>query len=140
MRRELAVAIATAAALLGAGCGAGERVDAAAVHKEAEALRSIAAEGSLLAEDAAKGRTYGRFARAHASELGRTAGEEASRLERATTSSGARASARVVARLAADAERLLDVLAQRVDDREAARRVEGDLRRIADEAAHEARS
>ncbi|MDQ3865303.1 MAG: hypothetical protein M3304_00525, partial [Actinomycetota bacterium] len=77
MRRELAVAIATAGALAAAGCGRGKTLDAAAIRKEAEAVRSLAAEGGLLAADAAKGRTYRPFARTHAGELRRTAGEEA---------------------------------------------------------------
>ena len=130
--------VVVAAALAAGGCGRGGTLDAAAVRKEAESVRSVAAEGRLLAEDVAEARTYPPFARTHANELGRTAGEEAARLERARTSPSARASAAIVARLARIAGRLLGLLADEVDDREGARRVERALGRIAAEAGRHA--
>jgi hypothetical protein len=53
---------------LAAGCGGGSQ-DADALATQAEALRSVAAEGQLLARDAAANRTTGVFLDEHAAAL-----------------------------------------------------------------------
>jgi small-conductance mechanosensitive channel len=72
-----------AAALLCAGCG-GE-VSASALSKQADSLRSLAAEGALLAEDASAGKTTGTFTRVHSSDLDKAASKAAASLETAKT-------------------------------------------------------
>lgn len=63
-------AVVVAAVLLAlAGCGGRGPIGAAALERQAESLRSGAAEGALLAEDAAAGRTTRTFQRLHSSEL-----------------------------------------------------------------------
>jgi hypothetical protein len=72
-----------AAALLCAGCG-GE-LSASALSKQADSLRSLAAEGALLAEDASGGKTTGTFTRVHSSDLDKVASKTAASLETAKT-------------------------------------------------------
>jgi len=55
-----------------AGCGAGE-LSASALSKQADSLRSLAAEGALLAEDASAGKTTRTFSRVHSSDLDKAA-------------------------------------------------------------------
>jgi hypothetical protein len=65
VRASRVVALAgAAAALAAAGCGVPSEP-----KKQAEEVESVAAEGALLARDAAKGRTTATFARVHAEAL-----------------------------------------------------------------------
>jgi hypothetical protein len=65
VRASRLVALAgAAAALAAAGCGVPSEP-----KKQAEEVESVAAEGALLAHDAAEGRTTGTFARVHAQAL-----------------------------------------------------------------------
>jgi hypothetical protein len=72
-----------AAALLCAGCG-GE-LSASALSKQADSVRSLAAEGALLAEDASAGKTTGTFTRVHSSDLDKAASKAAASLKTAKT-------------------------------------------------------
>jgi small-conductance mechanosensitive channel len=71
------------AALLCAGCG-GE-LSASALSKQADSLRSLAAEGALLAEDSSAGKTTPTFRRVHSSDLDKVASKTAASLETAKT-------------------------------------------------------
>jgi hypothetical protein len=73
-----------AIALLCAGCGGGE-LSASALSKQADSLRSLAAEGALLAEDASAGKTTHTFRRVHSSDLDKAASKAAASLETAKT-------------------------------------------------------
>ncbi len=55
-------------ALLGAGCGGG-KVGAGALSQQTKSLRSEAAEGALLAQDAASGKSTRIYTREHSSDL-----------------------------------------------------------------------
>jgi hypothetical protein len=77
-------ALILAAALLCAGCGGGE-LSASALSKQADSLRSLAAEGALLADDASAGETTRTFARVHSSDLHKTASKTAATLATAKT-------------------------------------------------------
>ena len=73
-----------AVALLCAGCG-GSQLSASALTKQADSLRSLAAEGALLAEDASAGKTTGTFTRVHSSDLDTAASKAAASLETGKT-------------------------------------------------------
>src|SRR5947209_17486315 len=77
-------ALIVALALLSAGCG-GSELSASALSKQADSVRSLAAEGALLAGEASEGKTTGIFTRVHSSELDKSAAQTASTLEKATT-------------------------------------------------------
>jgi hypothetical protein len=65
VRASRVIALTGAAvALAGAGCGVPSEPT-----KQAEEVESVAAEGALLARDAAEGRTTATFARVHAQAL-----------------------------------------------------------------------
>jgi hypothetical protein len=71
-------------ALLCAGCGGG-KLSASALSKQADSLRSLAAEGGLLAKDGSAGKTTRTFRRVHSSDLEKTASQTASSLQTAKT-------------------------------------------------------
>ena len=77
-------ALIVALASLSTGCGGGE-LSASALSKQADSVRSLAAEGALLAGEASEGKTTGIFTRVHSSELDKTAAQTASTLEKAKT-------------------------------------------------------
>ena len=95
-----------AAALLCAGCGAGE-LSASALSKQADSLRSLAAEGALLAKDASAGKTTRTFSRVHSSDLDKAASKAAASLETAKTKPALESERR---RLASLAQRISDDL------------------------------
>jgi hypothetical protein len=55
--------------LLGGGCDSGAKLGAHALAQQAKSLQSEAAEGALLAQDAASGRTTRVYTREHSSDL-----------------------------------------------------------------------
>jgi hypothetical protein len=129
----VAVAVAVAIAVLGvgvAGCGGGA-LDADTLAKEVDAVASLAAEGALLADGAARARTTRAFTRVHADELVATATEEANRLKTSAVPRGLERRAAEAARLASEVATLIERLARAPGDREAARRIAVEL----DEAA-----
>jgi hypothetical protein len=88
LRRESVVAWGVVLALLSAGCGGGGRLGAKALLQESKSLRSVAAEGALLAQDAASGRTTRIFARERSAELYQAASGVAGSLKAANAESG----------------------------------------------------
>ena len=96
-----------AAALLCAGCG-GE-LSASALSKQADSLRSLAAEGALVAEDASAGKTTHTFRRVHSSDLDKAASKTAASLETAKTKPALESDRH---RLASLAQRISDDLAR----------------------------
>jgi len=77
-------ALILAGALLCAGCG-GSELSASALSKQADSVRSLAAEGALLAKDASAGKMTRTFARIHSSDLEKVASQAASSLKTAKT-------------------------------------------------------
>jgi hypothetical protein len=73
-----------AVALPCAGCGGGQ-LSASALSNQADSLRSLAAEGALLAEDASAGKTTHTFTRVQSSDLDKVASKAAASLETAKT-------------------------------------------------------
>jgi Ser/Thr protein kinase RdoA (MazF antagonist) len=59
--------------LLLAGCGGQSPPSAKALQQEATTLQSLAAEGGILASDAARGRSTSTFVRVHGTELTKAA-------------------------------------------------------------------
>ncbi len=135
IRRAFAVAVAVAVAIAGlgvgvAGCGGGA-LDADTLAKEVDAVASLAAEGALLADGAARARTTRAFTRVHADELVATATEEANKLKTSAVPRGLDRRAADAARLASEVATLIERLARAPGDREAASRIAVEL----DEAA-----
>jgi hypothetical protein len=87
-----------------AGCGVPHDL-----AKQAEEVSSVAAEGSLLAHDAAEGDTTGTFTREHAKALRKQLRELEPAIENAD-----------LAQLAAKVDEILGVLADRPGDRDLA--------------------
>lgn len=96
--------------LLAAGCGGAGSLDAEALGQSADAVHSSAAEGALLAEDAATGETSGSFREAHAVALEEAVAQEADTLRASQASGSVKSRAAELARLADDVARLLDRL------------------------------
>jgi hypothetical protein len=67
------------------GCGRGGELDAGALSQQAKSLQSVAAEGALLAQDAASGKTTRVYSGEHFAELRGAASQTATSLEAATT-------------------------------------------------------
>jgi uncharacterized protein YceK len=118
LARALLVVVAV---VLLAGCGSQNSLE-----QQSKSLKALAAEGGLLAGDAARGRATTVFTREHTGFLLKSARSSASTLARQTSAKG-RQLARVAARVTDDLERLQ----QSGSDRAEQRRVENDLERIA---------
>jgi hypothetical protein len=106
------------AAVLLAGCGVPQEVP-----KQAEEVASVAAEGSLLAHDAAEGSTTETFTREHAKALRRLIEELQPAIENPD-----------LGQLAAKVAEVLRVLAERPGDRDLAGTLERVLRNHSDSA------
>jgi uncharacterized protein YceK len=118
LARALLVVVAV---VLLAGCGSQNSLE-----QQSKSLKALAAEGGLLAGDAARGRATTVFTREHSGFLLKSARSSASTLARQTSATG-RQLARVAARVTDDLERLQ----QSGSDSAEQRRVENDLERIA---------
>ncbi|MDQ2980949.1 MAG: hypothetical protein M3R26_01305 [Actinomycetota bacterium] len=105
-----ALALGLTLALLAAGCGSGATLSAKALLQEAKSLRSEAAEGALLAQDAAAGRTTRIYTRVHSADLYKAASQAASSLQKAKTTPALepklRRTARLAQKVSADLKRL----------------------------------
>lgn len=108
--RPRVVGLAVVLVLLGGGCGSGAKLGAHALSQQSKSLQSAAAEGALLAQDAASGRTTRVFTREHSSELSAAASKTESTLKAATTEPALEGAVRRLAVIAgqvgADLERL----------------------------------
>jgi hypothetical protein len=71
--------------MLGAGCGGGGKLGAKALSQESKSLRSLAAEGSLLAQDAVSGKSTRVYTREHAADLHKAASKADASLKTAKT-------------------------------------------------------
>ena len=100
-----------AVALFGAGCGGG-KLGAKALSQESKSLRSLAAEGALLAEDAVSGKTTRVYTREHSSDLYKAASHAEASLTGAKTEPALEPKLRqlavIAARVVADLRRLGD--------------------------------
>jgi hypothetical protein len=119
------------ALLLLAGCGGGGSVSQQDVQKQFEAIQSLAAEGALVADGAADGRTTDVFIRVHTSYLDDAAQKVATKLSSASATGAADRDRRRAARLAARVADRLTTLGDNPGDRAGARRIEEQLRRDA---------
>jgi hypothetical protein len=112
--------------LFGGGCGSGGQPGAAALSQQSKALRSEAAEGALLAQDAASGRTTHIYTREHASDLYMAASHAEVMLKVANVEPalepGLRRLAILASQISADLERLGG--ASRDEDRALARELQ----------------
>jgi hypothetical protein len=74
-RRTLALGLGMILCLVGPGCGSSGRLGTNALLQQSMSLRSQAAEGALLAQDAVAGDTTRIFIREHASDLSTAASQ-----------------------------------------------------------------
>jgi hypothetical protein len=104
------VVLGTILAILGGGCGGAATLGPAALQKQAEAVQSSAAEGALLAQDAAAGKITSIYTREHASDLRKAASRDAASLKTAKTNPALESNLRrltvLADRTAADLDRL----------------------------------
>jgi hypothetical protein len=116
--------LAVALALAGCG-GSGGRLGRSSLAKQADQVRSLAAEGGLLAQDGADGRTTAIFVREHGSYLAGAATTAASSLQRANAKAGLRKQLHTLRTLSAEVRDQLRRLggASRADQRDIARKL-----------------
>jgi hypothetical protein len=115
------------ALLLLVACGGQGTLGKKALSQEAKGIESLAAEGSLLAGNAARGRSTSTFTRIHARFLRDAAGSSAGSLVRGGTSK-ARRLAQLADRVGNDLERL----SRSGSDRDLQRLLQHDLAQAAD--------
>jgi PBP1b-binding outer membrane lipoprotein LpoB len=116
------------------GCASGE-MSSYRFERDAASLTSLASDGALLADQAAKGRAPSPFVAVHASEVGAEVGDLASVVR--STHGSDEVSAGKVTRLAQLADRasgLLETLEHAPNDQALARRTRAALSDIADQA------
>lgn len=87
--------------LVGAGCGSGGKLGVKALSQESKSLRSLAAEGALLAQDAVSGKTTRVYTREHSSDLYKAASQAEASLKTAETEPALEPKLRQLAVLAA---------------------------------------
>jgi hypothetical protein len=127
--KVIALAALTAAAL--AGCGGSSTMTATALQKEAESIQSVAAEGALVAADAADGKTTGPFLQVH----GRVLRDDATGLTKQLAAAKPQSAAvREATALARSVHADLDALSRSGSDRTQQRRLERSLSRAATHA------
>jgi hypothetical protein len=85
VQRKLALSVGVLVVLVCAGCSAGGRLGSEELSQQLDALRSHAAEGALLAQDAAAGRSTHTFTREHSSALSESVAQAETSLKGATT-------------------------------------------------------
>ncbi len=114
--------------LAAAGCGGKGTLGPKALQQEATGLQSLAAEGGILAGDAARGRSNSVFVRVHAHYLTKAARTSASVL------AAGGPEARPLAAVAKDVAHELDLLSHSGSDRAQQRRLAASLTRDATRA------
>jgi hypothetical protein len=126
VHRKLSLALGVLLALVSAGCGSSGHLGAKDLSQQLDALQSHAAEGALLAEDAAAGRSTRTFTSEHAIELSRAAAEVEAALRASTTEPALEPTLRrmvvLADRISADLERLATASAE--EDATLARQLE----------------
>jgi hypothetical protein len=118
------------AACLG-GCGLDHRQQ---VRVGIQQLTSIAAEGALMADDLAKGRTTTTFIRVHGNELSAQAEHEAEKLNDDSIPRGLETRAKIAIALASDIGGAIDDFITSPQDRARVRQDRGKLRKWAVQA------
>ena len=110
LRLKRVLGLGVILAVVGGGCGSGGQLGAKALSQQSKSLESEAAEGALLAQDAASGRTTRVYTREHSSELHKAASQAEVTLKAAKTEPALEPKLRQLAVLAgqisADLERL----------------------------------
>jgi hypothetical protein len=114
--------------VVAAGCGGGGSVSQKDVEKQFEAIQSLAAEGALVADGAADGRTTDVFVRVHTGYLDRAAEKVATKLSSVRASGAVDRDRARAARLATEVADRLAALGDEPGDRAAARRIAARLR------------
>jgi hypothetical protein len=127
-RRKAALSLAGAVALATAGCGGGA-LSGKALQQEATSLQALAAEGSLLAQGAARGDTTRPFLRVHAGYL-----QDAARSAAAALTKGQTARAHRLTALAGRMRDELGRLSHSGSDRAVQRRLADELSSLAQRA------
>jgi hypothetical protein len=84
-QRSGAFALVVVLALLASGCGSGGTRNAKALSQESKSLKSLAAEGALLAGQARAGKTTNIFRRVHSEYLYKAASKSSTSLRSAKT-------------------------------------------------------
>jgi hypothetical protein len=109
-----------------AGCGGGGTLGPESLAKRAEAVQSLAAEGALLAEDSAQGRSTRVFREERSAELAKAAASVASALKKGKAEPSLEPELRRLAAIAARVRADLDRLggASTAEQREIQRRLE----------------
>jgi hypothetical protein len=128
---RLATSFSVLAVLLFAGCGGGGTLSESELKKEIEAIGSTAAEGALLAHDAAEGRTTHAFTTVHSEFLDEATRKTGAKLSESSVSSGLEQRKTRAERLA---RRIADALSRLHDDpgnEQVARRAFAELERAA---------
>ena len=131
MRRALALAAATALAWPLAGCGRETNHD---VRVAIEQISSISAEGSLMADDLARGRTKTTYVRAHGEELSSQVEHEAEKLNDAPVDPALHDRIEKAIGLASQVGGGIDDMRISPQDRQKARQSQQDLQKWAGEA------
>jgi hypothetical protein len=132
VRRVLAALIAVALAALAGGCGRESRHD---VRSSVEQLASIAAEGALMGDDLARGRTKTTFVRVHGEELSAQAEHEAEKLNDDPVAPDLHGPIRNAIKLSSDIGGAIDDMRVSPQDREQARSAAHNLRRLSAKAS-----
>ncbi len=117
--------------LLLAGCGGGGSASQKDIQKQFEAIQSLAAEGALVADGAADGRTTDVFVRVHTGYLAEAAHKVHAQLSSQRASGAAERDRIRAARLASSVADQLARLADDPGDHEKARRIQKQLERDA---------
>jgi hypothetical protein len=121
----------SAVLLAAAGCGGGGSVSQGDVKRQFEAIQSLAAEGALVADGAADGRTTDVFVRVHTGYLDDAAQKVATKLSSGQAEGAVERDRERAARLASQVADELARLSEDPGDRAGARRIEKQLRRNA---------
>jgi hypothetical protein len=133
VKRSALIGLALAV-LAAAGCGSGGTLTKKTLQKQAQSIESLAAEGSMVAQGAAQGRTTDPFVRVHAQYLQ----EAAKKIEQELGSSHASGSLedkrRKGLKLAVTVGQELGRLHRAPGDRELAHRLQSGLTKDADDA------
>jgi hypothetical protein len=127
---SMATLLAMTLVIVGVACGRGSTLEPEALSQEAETLRSDAAEGALLAQDAFAGKTTRVYTREHASYLSEDASQIAATLSAATTEPALEPELRQLAELASQVSDALERLADASEDEE--RTLVGELQAAAE--------
>jgi hypothetical protein len=130
IKRAAAAALACGLLLLG-GC---DPFDKDELRREVEKIQSGAAEGSLLAQEAARNRTKLTYLRVHSQELGGEAEETAEKLKDAEAEADLKPQVDQAINLAMEESDALGLLEVAGGDEPQARASEAELNRVADEA------